>query len=273
MSSSAKPKRLIVTADDVGLDDGMLLGTLQAHHQGIVTACSVVANGVAFDSAAESLRSTPKLEVGVHLTLVEERALTTGETMPRNYVQFGRAYFAKQLRLGWIESELRAQVRRVIDTGLTVTHLNGHQHLHALPGVFAIAVRLAEEFGIPYVRVPRDAKIKGAPVRVASVAVLAAFAKRSARALNGRSVYANHATTGITEAGHLDTPTLLRLIAQLPDGTTELVTHPGLGVRRYPHWEYQWERETAALCDPEVHAALADAGVELTTPSAEAASR
>lgn len=266
-----KAKRLIVTADDVGLDDGMLVGTLQAHHLGIVTACSVVANGLAFETAIESLRNTPKLEIGVHLTLVEERALTTGETMPRNYVQFGRAYFAKQLSLSWIEAELRAQVRRVTETGVQVTHVNGHQHLHALPGVFAIAVRLAEEFGIPYVRVPRDARIKGAPVRVASVAVLAAFAKRSSRALHGRSVYANTATTGITEAGHLDTATLVRLIRELPAGTTELVTHPGLGVTRYPHWQYAWDRETAALCDQEVHAAIVDCGVELTTPSAAAA--
>ena len=64
-------RRLIVTADDVGLHPGMTAGAIRAHRDGIVTACSLVANGVAFYDAVERLREVPSLEVGVHLTLVE----------------------------------------------------------------------------------------------------------------------------------------------------------------------------------------------------------
>ncbi|HSP33677.1 MAG TPA: ChbG/HpnK family deacetylase, partial [Thermoanaerobaculia bacterium] len=81
-------KKLIVTADDAGLDAGMTAGAIEAHRNGIVTACSLVANGRAFDDAVARLRDVPSLEVGVHLTLVEERSLTTGEPMPRNWMRF-----------------------------------------------------------------------------------------------------------------------------------------------------------------------------------------
>src|SRR6185369_9050338 len=81
-------RHLIVTADDVGLDRGMTAGALRAHAEGIVTACSVVANGREFDDAVARLRDVPSLEVGVHLTLVEERALTTGAPMPQKWTRF-----------------------------------------------------------------------------------------------------------------------------------------------------------------------------------------
>src|SRR5438105_1851652 len=86
-SASSADRRLIVTADDVGLHGGMTAGAIRAHREGVVTACSVVANGVAFYDAVERLRDVPSLEVGVHLTLVEERSLT-GMRVPNSYVGF-----------------------------------------------------------------------------------------------------------------------------------------------------------------------------------------
>ena len=69
-------RTLIVTADDVGLHPGINEAAIRAHREGIVTSCSIVANGVAFDDAIARLRDAPSLEAGVHLTLVEERPLT-----------------------------------------------------------------------------------------------------------------------------------------------------------------------------------------------------
>src|SRR5437763_15186907 len=116
----AEARRLIVTADDVGLHRGMTEGAIRAHREGIVTACSVVANGRAFDDAVARLRETPSLEVGVHLALVEERALTTGAAMPRSYARF----LLTPPRVD-IEAELRPQIEEVLGAGLRVTHLNG----------------------------------------------------------------------------------------------------------------------------------------------------
>ncbi|MGH9422752.1 MAG: carbohydrate deacetylase [Thermoanaerobaculia bacterium] len=248
--SSVTSRRLIVTADDVGIHRGMTEGAIRGHREGIVTACSVVANGIAFDNAIDRLRDVPSLEVGVHLTLVEEKSLT-GMRFPKSYIGFvlGRKDLAA------IERELRAQIELVLATGLRVTHLNGHQHLHMWPSVFDITLRLAKEYGIGYVRVVRDRGGQGGIVRRVSIAALNHL---------GRSI--KDRTIGVMEAGHLSTDRIIELLAFV-DGTTELVTHPGIGVDAYPQWRYSWDAETEALCDPRVRQAVADGGIELVGPS------
>ncbi len=238
-------KRLIVTADDVGLDRGMTAGAIEAHRRGIVTACSMVANGREFDDAVARLREVPALEVGVHLTLVEEQALTTGGRMPRNWMRFLIA------PLRDVESELRAQIEKVVATGLRVTHLNGHQHLHQLPRIHGIVTRLAQQFGIRYVRVVND---RGGIRRRAAMAILNALGDRSRN------------TIGVAEAGHLTTERIIALLDHVTD-VTELVAHPGVNVSDYAHWRYDWETETRALCDPRVREAINAGDIELVAPS------
>ena len=240
-------KKLIVTADDVGLDPGMTAGAIEAHRNGIVTACSIVANGVAFDDAVARLRDVPTLAIGVHLALVEERSLTTGEPMPRNYVRF---LWHRHSCL--CEPELRAQIEKVLATGLRITHVNGHQHLHMLPRIFEIVQRLAIEYHIPYIRTVRDF---GGHVPLARRIAIKALSRFRNRGTNDRTI-------GVANAGHLDVGTILELLDYV-DGVTELVTHPGLGVTRYPHWRYEWERETRALCDPRLREAIHARGIEL----------
>jgi len=246
-------KRLIVTADDVGLDRGMTEGAIRAHREGIVTACSIVANGRDFDDAVDRLRDVPALEVGVHLTLVEERALTTGAPMPRNYV----AFLLSRRRVD-IERELRAQIERVLARGLRLTHLDGHQHLHLLPGIHAIVKRLAAEYGIGFVRVVNDAGGRAGVARRVALAGLRALGDRSRR------------TIGVAEAGHLTAERIVALLDHV-EGVTELVAHPGVGVTSYPHWNYAWDEETRALCDPRVREAIVARGIELVGPSETAA--
>lgn len=249
------PRCLIVTADDVGLDPGMTEGAIRAHREGIVTACSIVASGAAFDGAVARLRDVPSLEVGVHLALVEERSLT-GLRMPRKYTTFVPLYLARVISIAAIERELRAQIERVLATGLRVTHLNGHQHLHLLPRVFAVVARLAREYAVPYVRIVDD---RGGAARSLSMSALSALGRRARD-----TAFTNDHTIGVAIAGHLDdvTPLLDHV-----DGVTELVTHPGVGVTSYPAWAYEWDRETRALCAPGLREELVRRGIVLTTPS------
>jgi predicted glycoside hydrolase/deacetylase ChbG (UPF0249 family) len=244
-------KRLIVTADDVGLERGMTEGAIRAHQQGIVTACSLVANGADFDDAVARLRDVPTLEVGAHLALVEERALTTGAPMPKSYLEF-----VLSRRRVDVERELRAQLDKLLATGLRITHLNGHQHLHMLPSVFAIVRRLADEHAIPYVRVVNDQGGRGGIARRASIGVLSML---------GRRVDRNRRTIGVMEAGHLTAERLVALFDHV-GGVTELVTHPGVGVRGYD-WGYAWDEETNALCAPYLREALDARGISLVRPS------
>jgi predicted glycoside hydrolase/deacetylase ChbG (UPF0249 family) len=274
-------RRLIVTADDVGLDRGMTAGAIRAHREGIVTACSIVANGRAFDDAVAKLRDVPSLEVGVHLALVEERALTTGAAMPRNYLRFVLGSRSD------VEPELRAQIEKVLAAGLRVTHLNGHQHLHQLPRVRRVVERLAREYGIGYVRVVNDRGGRGRRLSMAVLNALGASSlSRAKRGIIGTTAlrlpvmrggsndpalarginFGNGRTIGVAEAGHLTAARIIELLDHV-DGVTELVTHPGIGVTGYAHWRYGWDEETRALCDPRVREAIAARGIELVAPS------
>ncbi len=238
-------RQLIVTADDAGLHRGMNDGVLRAHRDGIVTACSIVANGAAFEDAIERLH---EMECGVHLTLVEEKPLTAMR-FPRKYTSFVPLYLARRISIDAIERELRAQIEKVLATGLRVTHLNGHQHLHLLPRIFAVVVRLAREYGIGYVRIVNERSPRPA------IKALSILGRRA----NGT----NDRTIGVRHAGHLrDVVPLLDEV----EGLTELVTHPGVAVRGYDHWSYEWDDETRALCDPRLRAELAKRGIELTSP-------
>ena len=232
-------------------------GAIRAHRDGIVTACSIVANGAAFDDAIERLRDTPSLEVGVHLALVEEQPLTRIR-FPRKYTSFVPLYLARVISINAIERELRAQIERVLATGLTITHLNGHQHLHVLPRIFEVVKKLASEYLIDYVRIVNDS---GAATRKLPMRALSYLGRRArTRDLT------NDRTIGVADAGHLHD--VVALLDHVTDGVTELVAHPGIAVRGYDQWDYAWDDETRALCDPRLRGELAKRGIELVAPSA-----
>lgn len=277
-------KKLVVTADDVGLHPGMTRGALAAADAGIVTAVSVAAVGRAFDDAVERLRDRPGLDVGIHFTLVGERPLAPPERIPSlvgrdgallpGYPALARRWLAGGLAATDIETELRLQIERLLATGLPVVHANAHQHLHVLPPVFEIVLRLAEEHGIPFVRIPSEPAVARTwTPRGAQIAVLNHLGRRARRRLDGRA-QALDRTLGIAVAGHLTFDRLRRALAGAPGTaeTTELVCHPGLSksgdLAAAYSWDYAWDAETAALRDPRVPELLLVAGIELAKFSA-----
>jgi predicted glycoside hydrolase/deacetylase ChbG (UPF0249 family) len=270
-------KTLVVTADDVGLHPGMTLGALRAHERGIVTACSVVANGRALDDAVERLRDGPGLDAGVHLTFVgSERPLSPPEQVrsllgPDGAFLPGFRAFAARYVLGRIdaaelEAELRRQIERLLAAGLKLVHANSHQHLHVLPRVFEVVLKLAEDYRIPWVRIPRDpAARRSLNPRALEIAILNGIGRTARRQARGRRIETADRTVGILDAGRL-TPERLRRILRDVDGITEFVCHPGVGdgeLAGVYDWGYGWDEETVALCDAGVKERLRAEGVEL----------
>jgi predicted glycoside hydrolase/deacetylase ChbG (UPF0249 family) len=268
-------RRLVVTADDVGLHPGMTLGALKAHDEGIVTACSLVATGSAVDDAIERLRDRPGLDTGVHLTFVGERPLSPPARVPSlvgadgaflpGFRAFALRYALGRIDPAEIEAELRRQIERLLAAGVRLVHANSHQHLHVLPRIFEIVLRLAEEYRIPWIRIPRDSAASLSP-RGLEIGILNAIGRQARRRLAKSEIRATDRTVGILAAGRL-TPERLARVLEGVEGTTELVCHPGIGdasLEAAYGWRYGWERETAALCDPAVKTALAGRGVEVS---------
>lgn len=269
-------RTLVVTADDVGLHPGLTAGALKAHDEGIVTACSVVANGPALADAVERLRDRPRLDVGVHLTFVGERPLSPpdrvksllgpdGAFLP-GFRAFAVRYLRGGISLAEVETELRAQIERLLAAGLKLVHGNSHQHLHALPRIFEVVLKLAEEHRIPWVRLPADPQAARRPTpRALEITVLNAIGRQARRQTETGKIRTLPRTVGILDAGRLTPARLIRILKDTGPAA-ELVCHPGVGDRELAGaygWGYGWDAETAALCDPEVKKALREEGIEV----------
>ncbi len=156
-------KKLLVTADDCGLSQGINLATVELHQKGIVTAASVMTNFPASQHALELFAAYPMLQVGVHLNLTDGFALLRGLsrlTFPDGRFRPAANLFARSLApsrefLASIENELAAQINIVIQAGLRPNHLTTHLHFHTLPALRVIVFRLAERYRVEWVRTYR----------------------------------------------------------------------------------------------------------------------
>jgi predicted glycoside hydrolase/deacetylase ChbG (UPF0249 family) len=266
--------KLIVNADDFGISEAVNRGIVDAHDRGIVTSTSLMATGSAFEHAVELARSRPRLAVGVHLTLTEQRPLTPAlglvtadGTFPPHTAQLLRRTMSRRIPLPDVRRELAAQIRRVGDAGIAISHLDGHQHVHVLPGVARVVADLAAEHGIAAVRYPAE-RLRGYMLRnakywrrVAEQAALNLFCRAAPLERLRRS----DGFVGFYFGGRLDEASLATVLDHLPaDGTVELMCHPGADdMRPTGDWQYAWAAERAALMSPRIRQLLLARGVHL----------
>ena len=243
-------KNLIVNADDLGWTDGVNRGILEAFHHGIVTSTSLLANGAAFGGGVEAARSAPGLGVGVHLNLSDGPPMADRETVTtllNDNGEFAGGPESLLLRrarggisLAEVENEWDAQIQKVRDAGIAPTHLDGHKHVHMLPGLFEIALRLAKRHEIGAIRVALEASslrvaLSSGSKQHAGVVMKQGLEARGLKLLarDAREL-AEHAGIstadyfcGIAQTGELTREGVEQLVKSLPDGTTELMCHPG----------------------------------------------
>ncbi len=275
-------KYLIVTADDFGLTPGINRAILQAHAEGIVTSASLMAVGPAFEDALVRARSARRLSLGVHLVWVDERPVSPAEKIPTLVNAHGRFHsvrgFLLRLRLGLIrrddlERETRAQLERVLGAGIRPTHVDSHKHLHVLPPLLDLILRLLPEYGIRAVRLPRERvpfSVSWAAARTWPRALaVTLLAERGRRALSEAGVFFPDRFFGLFHTGALTESVLLAIVRYLPEGVSELMCHPGFvdealrAVRT--RLRSCREEELRALTSPIVRDEIRRRGVRLVT--------
>jgi len=145
-----------------------------------------------------------------------------------------------QVSLSDIECELRAQVRKVIRAGIRPTHFDGHKHIHVLPPVSEVVIRLAREFRIPAVRCPME-QTSHASVslrnhvfsRISSVKqylisrTVSDQARNFRKKLERAGLLSPNYFYGLSQTGFLDARAIREILQDLPPGTSELMCHPG----------------------------------------------
>jgi chitin disaccharide deacetylase len=242
-------RQLIVNADDLGLTLGVNRGILEAHTEGIVSSSTLMANGGAFDSAVAAVQSLPGLSVGCHVVLVDGTpvldhtavaSLVTSESQPPEFHSRLSA-FAGRAVIGRFDpdqltSEIVAQVRKLQAAGIAVSHLDTHKHTHIFPAVLDAVVRAARICGVPAVRnpfvpLPAMRGLLGSNrqlwKRYSQVRLLRGFSGRFRAKIAQAGLVTPDGVIGVIETGSFESSLLRRVLQNLPDGTWELVCHPG----------------------------------------------
>jgi hopanoid biosynthesis associated protein HpnK len=275
-------KKLIVNADDFGLHTLINQGIIKGFRDGFITSASLMPSAPAYAEAVELAQANPDFGVGIHLTLVggvppllpPEQVPTLVDArglFPDSYVEFAKRFYLGRVNDYELECELRAQIERALASGVRITHLDSHQHTHVLPFVNKLVLKLCNEYNIKRVRIPREDYFFSGGFHagfgrrlgrcgLSFCAEMAALAADSLRLAHPRHFF------GMLAGGHL-TPSLVgNILRSLPEGTSELMTHPGLDtatLARSFAWGYTWETELSSYLAEENKELLRQLDIQL----------
>ena len=280
-------RRLIVNADDYGLTAGVNRAIEEAHAAGVVTSTTVLAGGRTAAEAGELPQRCPGLDVGLHVNLTmgapvsdpgRVPTLVDGEGRLLAERELLRRALRRQIDAADVWREVLAQAGALRELGVAPSHWDGHRAVAFWPWFCKPAARAAAEAGIARVRSPRVWIIE--PGREAASARRAWRLRRPRRLLtdaNRRLVRSRLAgrfaspawrtSPSAVVAGGDDAHRFALVFAGLPEGTCELVTHPG-------HPDAELAELTPGMCegravdhavltDPALPGRLAESGVEL----------
>jgi predicted glycoside hydrolase/deacetylase ChbG (UPF0249 family) len=243
----AKMKRLIINADDFGLAPGVNRAIIELQQAGALSSTTLMATASYFSPAVHLAFAQPGLGVGCHVILVDgSPCLRHGEVPslldPRRPASssfrptvgsFLRDLLRGRIREQEIEAEAIAQIQRIQSSGVTVSHIDSHKHLHAFPRVLAPLLRAAQHCGVNRARNPfepwwslRATRPAGA-WRRAQVHVMKTQRRSFSRLTKKLGITTTDGSIGILATGGLDEPVLRSLLNAMPQGTWELVCHPG----------------------------------------------
>jgi hopanoid biosynthesis associated protein HpnK len=277
-------RRVIFTADDFGLSPSLNNTVALAHRFGLLRNASLMPAAPAFGQAMALSRTLPGLCLGVHLTLIQGRAVLPPRNIPHLVDSEGR-FLNDPVQTGWryyyetslrpeIQRELRAQIEAVLRAGGRVWHLNGHLNLHLHPRLTPLVVDLAREYGIPALRLAAEdwrttlAVAPEGPLPKAALGCIFTILSRRARCLAERAgLVVNDHLFGLTHHGRVTEDYLLGIVPRLKPGLTEIYSHPALAVDQALTEAapgYRRQEEFAALVSPRLKEALKGRGAEVT---------
>lgn len=244
-------RRLIVNADDFGLTAGVDRAIVETHTNGVVTSTTLMATGAAFEDAVRAARLAPSLSVGCHVVLVDGTPVSPADTIdtlvairsaePEKFFSSLSAFAARAMLGGFdqdqLVTEITAQIRKIQAAGLQVTHLDTHKHAHMFPEILTALLRAARICGVRAIRNP-IVPVKALPAklfkakrelwkRYSQVRVLHTFSRQFLQKTKRAGIFAPDGVIGVIETGMVDAELLRQTIAKLPEGTWELVCHPG----------------------------------------------
>ena len=268
-------KRLVVTADDFGAAVQVNAAVEQACTTGVLTAASLMVGGGAVADAVARARRLPALRVGLHLVLVEGRPVLPASELAeltgpdgrfrRDMVACAVDIFLRPAARRQLLAEVSAQFQAYAATGLALDHVNTHKHFHLHPTIAGAILKVGRRFGMDALRTPAEPRrvlMAAEPgCTVAPAYVTAPWSQVVRLRVRRAGVRTADHVFGLHWSGGLTAERLRGLIEHLPDGLSEIYTHPATDEAfdgAAPG--YRYAEELAALTDPSVRAALRRSG-------------
>ena len=269
---------IIINADDFGRHAEINRAVEEGLVHGCLRSATVMPGGAAFAGAIDIARRHEALGLGVHFTLVDGHPILPPEEIPSlvgsegdflpDHTALLKRYLKGGINLEEVRRELAAQLQKVEATGIPISHVDSHQHMHTLPGIIDIVLDLAARAGIRAVRTPLTPLCAGAFGGLGQLVGrlgLSTLARLAACKAHRRGLLTPDNFAGIVAGEAVSEGELLHLIAHLPQGTTEVMMHPGMKndvLQEDSGWQHDFEAELAAILSPRVGEALRKAEVE-----------
>ncbi len=280
--------KVIFHGDDFGLTHGVNLGIIKAYQNGLLTSSSMMAAGEAAREAMDLALENPGLDVGIHLVLADEppllapKALSTLNCRNGFFPSRNRIFLnilGRKLDYGQVEREWCAQVEKVLKSGIPISHIDSHQFMHLVPGLFKICARLGRRYNIPHIRrfmiEPRLFSRRFPPGigRLAQWTILWGWTRLilpTGQFPSGKTI----PSVGFLNAGgRLDHATVLEILDKMVKAQShprvEFILHPGMGDRhthkKYRHWHYFWENDLALMLSKDLRKGLEMRRIQTTS--------
>jgi hopanoid biosynthesis associated protein HpnK len=282
-ASQSRRRFAIINGDDFGFSSGVNQGIIKAHEQGVLTSTSLMVTGEAAEEAIALAHAHPKLAVGLHLVLVCGKAALPPSEIPHlvdsagnfsdDSVKAGLRYQFSRAARRELRLEIRAQLEKFRQTGLKLSHVDGHLDLHAHPVVLGILSELAEEFNIKVMRLPSEElrftlKLDTSDLMTKLVWSFAFTGLRiyGERLLKSRGICFSDRVYGLLQSGRMTEEYLQGLIPQIQADVVEIYSHPAIPIPGEPlnGPPGAGEAELAAWRSEQVRELLTANGFELT---------
>ncbi|GAB4334982.1 MAG: hopanoid biosynthesis-associated protein HpnK [Leptolyngbyaceae cyanobacterium] len=282
MGEQRQHRQLIINGDDFGFSSGVNQAIIDAHQRGVLTSTSLMVTGDAFEEAVALAKAHPTLAIGLHLVLICGRSVLPPEKIP-HLVDADR-YFSNQPEKSGVyyhfsaaahqelTLEIRAQLEKFRQTGLPLSHVDGHLHMHLQPIVLQNLVKLAEEFEIRFIRLPLEELQLTLNIDRANFLskILWSLIFRGLRRygeglLRTHNIHCTERVYGLLQTGCMTEDYLLHLIPQIRANLVEIYSHPAIPLSGEPDNGIGFgQAERDALISDRVRQSIEQSGFHLT---------
>jgi hopanoid biosynthesis associated protein HpnK len=272
--------QIILNADDFGASASINTAIMRAHRQGVLTSASLMVTGNAAAEAVAMAREAPALAVGLHVVVTGGRSALPPNQIPHIVDQDGlfpndplraglRYYFSREAQAE-LAAELEAQFACFAATGLPLSHVDSHMHMHVHPTVFRLLLPLARAHGAQGLRLPRDDfwtsvsySRQRAGLKAMWAIIFGLLAHRCAKHLDGHPLKVAHRVYGLMQTGQMREGYVLELLRRLQVPTAELYFHPSLHTEDGASGPNP--SDLATLLSPAVRSVIQERGFSLAT--------